>query len=89
MRQLFIVGVIVLILLWGLGIFLGYLAGLKSFKLPPINSTSEPGPSYQENQRRIASESEDSQKKVMQDYRSIEPLPDIIKKFSAKHLIYL
>ena len=68
MRTIVIGVVSVFILAWGLSLFFGFLSGVKNVSMPetPFNRS---GPAYQEEQRRIATESEDQQKRIMQDYQ--------------------
>ena len=68
MRQLVILCIGIFLVVWGLGVFLAYLAGLKTITLPAPKSNMS-GPAYLEEQRRIADDTEEGQRKVMQDYR--------------------
>ncbi len=68
MKSVVALAVAILLFVWGLGLFLGYLSGLKKFKMPE-NQSNTYGPAYLEDQRRLSEESEESRRKMMQDYR--------------------
>ena len=68
MRQLIAIFIIVFVLVWGLGVFIGYLSGFKRIQLPQSPS-NQSGPALLDEQKKITTESEESRNKLMQDYQ--------------------
>lgn len=68
MKAVVAIVVVIFLFIWGLGLFLGYLSGLKKFKMPE-SQTNEYGPAYLDEQKRLADESEESRRRMMQDFQ--------------------
>lgn len=80
-----IVCVVIFLLVWGLGLFFGYLVGLKQIKLPSPDPHPS-GPAYLKDQQQISEESKDSKKRMMQDYQyQIQRYKDTIKTTPLLH----
>lgn len=68
MRQLITLFVLTFLLIWGLGLLFGFLGEFRKVKLPsPIHNSAQPA--YLEDQQKIATDTEESRKKFMEDYR--------------------
>ena len=66
MKTVIAIVVAIFLFIWGLGLFLGFISGVKKFKMPE-SQTNEYGPAYLNEQKRLADESEESRRKMMQD----------------------
>ena len=69
MKQLIILFAVVFVIVLGVGLFFGYLSGLKYIKLPESPSGISSTTAQIESQKRFAAESKEQNQKMMQDYQ--------------------
>ena len=79
MRQMVIICVIIFLIVWGFGVFFGYLASLKKIKLTAPQSEIS-GAAELQKQRRLVEDSQDLKRRTMQDYQyQIQRYKDTLK----------
>ena len=66
MRQIIIIFIGVFLLIWGLGLLFSFLSGISKLA-PPLQKSPISGTAVQKDQRRLADEAEEMNRKAMQD----------------------